>query len=84
MTSYPPEIEQFVQHQVASGKYPSREAFAIEAARRVMEYESARDLVKADIDAARAEVDLGFEDDWDPEEIKRELIERFDEHGQPR
>lgn len=84
MTSYPPEIEEFVQSQVALGKFPSREAFAIEAARRLMAFEAARERVKVDVQMAIDQVALGLEEEWDPEENKQDLIERLNEQGLPR
>jgi hypothetical protein len=84
MTSYPPDIERFVQTQLTSGKFPSRAEFEIAAARCFMACEEARERVRADVQAALDEVALGLEEEWDPEEDKRYLIERLDEHGRPR
>jgi hypothetical protein len=84
MATYPPELEQYVQQKLANGEFRDREEFAVEAARLYRELEIRHQQLKDDIQAAIEESDRGESRPLDIEAIKRQIMEEFDEHGQPR
>ena len=84
MINYPPDLEQFVAEQVATGMFRDREEFAVEAARLYQEMEARRAQLKADIQIAIDEADRGLVAPLDIEEIQAELIAELDENGRPK
>jgi Arc/MetJ-type ribon-helix-helix transcriptional regulator len=73
MSAMPPDIEQYVAHQISIGKYPSRAALEIDAIRLHREMEQRQARLKADVQAAIDEIEQGVEEPFDIEEIKRDL-----------
>jgi putative addiction module CopG family antidote len=74
MVPYPPEIEEYVQQKVLSGRFRSREELAVEAMRVYRELEMKHAQLKADVRAGIDESDRGLSAPLDIEAIKAELI----------
>ena len=71
-----PELEQFIDEQVKSGRFPSRDA-AIEAAVERMMFEDADldEATLAAIDEAEDQIEAGRHRDW--KEVSAELRARY-------
>jgi|GraSoiStandDraft_4_1057263.scaffolds.fasta_scaffold162793_4 Arc/MetJ-type ribon-helix-helix transcriptional regulator len=83
MASYPPDLELYVQATVASGKFRTRDEFAIEAARLYREIETRHQQLKTDVQAAIDEADRGESEVLDIDSIKQELVDELDSRGRP-
>ena len=81
MAAYPPDLEQYVQATVASGKFRTRDEFAVEAARLYRDIDARHQQLKADVQAAIDEADRGQCEPLDMAAIKRELAEEVDPQG---
>ena len=84
MSTYPPDLAQYIQTKVASGAFRSQDEFAIEAARLYRDLEDRHARLKSDVQAAIDEADRGECEPMDIEAIKAELMAEIDENGQPR
>lgn len=84
MSSFPPDLEAYVDSKLQSGAFSSRDDLTTEALRLYRHWDEQRQQLKADIDAAREQFDRGEFAEWDPEAIKQELIGELDEQGNPR
>ena len=84
MSSYPPDLAQYIQTKVSSGEFRSQDEFAIEAARLYRDLENRPARLKSDVQAAIDEADRGECGPMDIETIKAELMAELDENGQPR
>jgi putative addiction module CopG family antidote len=67
----PPDLEQFVQDQVASGLFPTR-AGVIEAGLRILREQYAE--LKASLAEAQAEIDRGEGTPFDPVAVLKEVL----------
>jgi putative addiction module CopG family antidote len=83
MLSYPPDLEQYVQAAIASGKFRSRDEFAVEAAKLFREVEGRYQQLKSDVQAALEEANAGKSEPLDIADIKRELANEIDISGRP-
>ncbi len=83
MSNYPPDLENYVQQKIASGEFQSVEEFAIVAARLYREMESREAELKAQIDAAIAEVEAGNCAPMDFDELTAELMAELEKKGIP-
>ena len=79
--AFPPDLEAYVQQEIAAGRFQSREEFALTAARTYREMDERRKQLKADIEAAIAEADAGLCEPLDIEELKKEILANMDDHG---
>ncbi len=84
MSTYPPDLESYVQQKIASGEFESVDEFAIEAARVYREIETREAELKAKINAALAEADAGLIAPLDIDEIKNELRAKLKSNGRGR
>lgn len=84
MSTYPPDIEAYIEQKVASGQFRSRDEFAAEAARLYREMEVRRASLKADIAAAIDESERGLSAPLDIEAIKAELVDEIGPDGLPK
>ena len=84
MIAFPPDIEAYVQHKIASGQFHSREELAAEALRVYRDMEQRHAQLKADIQAALIQVRNGNSAPLDIEAIQAELLEELDANGQPK
>jgi Arc/MetJ-type ribon-helix-helix transcriptional regulator len=84
MISFPPDIEAYVQEKIAPGQFHSREEIAVEALRVYRDMEKRHAELKADIQAALAEVRNGGSEPLDIAAIQAELLEELDDHGRPK
>lgn len=84
MSTFPPDLEAYVELKIQSGAFNSREEFEVEAFRAYRHLEEQRKQLKADIDAALDESRKGHVAELDIEAIKQELIDELDEQGNPR
>jgi Arc/MetJ-type ribon-helix-helix transcriptional regulator len=82
--AFPPDLEAYVQQEIAAGRFQSREEFALTAARAYRDFDERRKQLKADIEAAIAEADAGLCEPLDIEQIKAELMAELDWNGQPK
>lgn len=83
MSSLPPDLEAYVEQQLASGQFGSRDELTIEAVRLLREVHERRRQLKSDIQAAIDEADRGLSRPFDLEAIKAELNAEFDAKGLP-
>jgi putative addiction module CopG family antidote len=83
VTSFPADLEEYIQTKVASGEFRSREEFAAEALRLYRDLERRREQLKSDIQAALNEADRGESQPLDIEEIIEELNVELDSNGRP-
>ena len=83
MSTYPPDLESYVQQKIASGEFESAEQFAVVAARFYRRLEQRRDELKASIDAAIAEIDTGECGPIDFDELTAEVMAELDKKGLP-
>ena len=83
MSSLPPDLEAYVEQQLASGEFGSRDELTIEALRLLREVQEKRRQLKSDIQAAIDEADRGLSRPFDLEAIKAELNTEFDAKGLP-
>jgi Arc/MetJ-type ribon-helix-helix transcriptional regulator len=81
MATYPPDLEQYVQATVSSGKFRTRDEFAVEAARLYREIEVRHQQLRADVQAAIDEAERGQSEPLDMAAIKQELAEEVDPQG---
>jgi hypothetical protein len=81
MISYPADIEAYIQGKLASGEFPSHEAFATAAARLYRELEATREELLADIRAGVAEADQGLCEPLDIAALKAEILANMREDG---
>jgi len=84
MSELSPDLEQYVQQQVASGRFASPEEFALEAMRLYRELETRHEALKGDIDAAIEQSEKGQSEPLDVDCIKKELTDELDEQGRGR
>ena len=78
------DLEQYVQQKVASGRFASREEFALEAMRVYRELEASHESLKGDIQAAIEQSEKGKSELLDLDAIKKELTGELDEQGRGR
>ena len=81
MSTYPPDLEAYVQQKIAAGDFSSREELTIEAVRLYREVERKRAQLKSDVQAAIDEADRGLCEPLDIEAIKAELENELDSRG---
>ena len=81
MSGLSPDLEQYVQHKVASGQFASPEEFAREAMRLYRELESRHESLKGDVQAALEQAEKGQSEPLDVDSIKAELTDELDEQG---
>ena len=84
MSELSPDFEQYVQQKVASGRFASREEFALEAMRVYRELEARHESLKGDIQAAIEQSVKGKSELLDLDAIKKELTGELDEQGRGR
>lgn len=84
MSSYPPDLEHYVEQKIQSGEFSSRDDFAAEAVRLYRQIEERHRRLKADIDMAQQQVAQGATAPLDLDALKNELLDQLDEQGNPR
>ena len=84
MNSFPPDLEQFVRHEVASGRYPSADEVVWDGLRLLQERERHSEELRAAVRLGLDQLSNGEYTDYDDdalrdrfEEIKREGRERL-------
>ena len=80
---FPPDIEQFVQQELASQEYQSRDDVVLDALRVLRELKTRHQELRDDVQAAIAQADRGEVAPLDIAAIKSELTQELDEQGQP-
>jgi len=70
LDSYPPELQQFVARELASGKYPSEEDVVCAGLRLLQEREARLQALREDIRPALEQLDRGEGKPLDAESIK--------------
>ncbi len=83
MSALPPDLEAYVEQQLASGQFGSREELTIEAVRLLRDVQEKRRQLKSDVQAALDEADRGLSGPFDLDAIKAELNAEFDAKGIP-
>ena len=81
-SSLPPDLETFIQHEVASGNYPSPEEVISDGLRLLRErklYE-----LRRDIDAGLAQLERGESIELEDDEALREFFEDIKRRGRER
>ena len=82
--TYPPELEQFVQQELANGRYQSEDELVIAALSVFREMKQRHDELRRDVQRSIEQADRGEVEELDIDAIKAELTEELDEKGQPR
>ncbi len=82
MSTFPPDIEAYVQQKIASGQFHSRDELAVEAVRVYRALEAKHAQLKSDVQAAIDESDRGLSVPLDIEAIKAQLMAELDGSGQ--
>jgi Arc/MetJ-type ribon-helix-helix transcriptional regulator len=75
--SYPPEIEEFVQQELATGEYRGEGDLINQALSVYRELKLRHDLLRADVAHAISQADSGDVAPLDIEAIKSELMEEL-------
>ena len=83
MSTYPPDLESYVQQKIASGEFQSVEEFAVVAANFYRRLEERKAELKASIDAAIAEIEAGECGPIDFDELTAEVMANLDKKGLP-
>jgi antitoxin ParD1/3/4 len=76
----PADLEQFVQQELARGKYQSRDEIIVEALTLFQEYERRRQQLQADIQLGLDQLDRGEYTEYDEQGLD-ELFERIKTEG---
>lgn len=76
--AYPPDVLQFVQGSLESGKYASEDDVLVAGVRALREVTQRRQSLRDDIEAALVEIDAGQGEPWDVDRIKAELLAQLD------
>ena len=79
-----PDLRDFVQREVASGKFRTREEVVSEGLRMLRERERQRDALRADILAGIEQLDRGEGAVIDSPEAQDALVSRIAAHGTSR
>ena len=79
MSELSPDLEQYVQQKVASGRFASREEFALEAMRVYRELEARHESLKADVQAAVEQSEKRQSQPLDIDGIKKDYVSPPDE-----
>ncbi len=79
--SFPPELAQFVQQELANGKYQSEEEMLCEGLRLLREREQRVEALRADLMPALEQLDRGEGKELDVEDIKARGRKRLAERG---
>lgn len=77
MSTYPPEIEAYVQSKIASGEFASREQFAVEAAKIYRDLEVQAGELRAEVQARLRRAGKGFSHVLDRDALKQEARQKF-------
>lgn len=79
MPSLPPDLEQFVLDQIATGKYQSSADVLCDAVRLLRDRELRREELRREIDMGIAQLDSGDSFDVESEEELASLFEDIEE-----
>ena len=79
--SIPNELRQFIEGEVACGKYRSEEEVVAEAIALLRERERKRDAIRKDIQVGLDELDRGDRKTMDIEDVKARGRQRLSERG---
>ncbi len=79
--TYPPELEQFVQQELATGKYQSETELVNRALEVYRELKLRHDTLRADVETAIAQADRGEAKPLDIEEVIARGTERLSKEG---
>ena len=72
----PPELEQYVQQEIAGGQYRSERELILDAVRVLRELKSRHESLRQDVQLAITQSDRGESEPLDMEEIKTEARKR--------
>ena len=81
--TYPPELNEFVQQEIARGAFGSEEELVINAVSALREMKLRNEQLRRDVCEAIDQADRGEVAPLDIDEIKTELMNEIDERGQP-
>ena len=79
--TYPPELEQFVQQELANGRYQSEDELVIDALTVFREMKQRHEELRRDVQQAIAEADSGETKELDIEEVIARGCERLADEG---
>ena len=82
MATYSPDLQQFVQDQLATGEFRDEEDLMQQALTVYRELRTRHDTLRADIESAIAQANRGEVAPLDIDAIKAELTNELDEAGQ--
>jgi len=83
-TVIPPELEAFVESEIASGKYRSREEVLTEALRLLREREGKLERLRTDLQAGLNELEAGEMIEISDEQEQRQFFEAIQRRGNER
>lgn len=77
MTTLTPDLQQFLDQQVAAGKFASSDAAVAEAVRQMKNREEKLAWLRREIQIGIDELERGEGTPWDVEELKAELRQKY-------
>ena len=80
--TYPPELEQFVQQELANGRYQSEDELVIDALTAFREMKQRHDDLRRDVQRSIEQADRGEVEPWDIDTILAEAHRRYAERKQ--
>ena len=81
---YPPELQQFLDEELASGQYESESELVIQALRVYRELKTRHESLRKDVETAIVAADRGQVAPLDIDAVKSELTDELDESGRPK
>ena len=76
--SYPPDVRQFLEEQLASGEYHTEEELLVEALRTLRVVADHHRRLHVDVQMGLIELDQGKGESWDVDSLKNELGQQLD------
>ena len=80
--TYPPELEQFVRHELETGAYHSEDELLVAGVRALHELKQRYEALREDIRVAIEELDRGEGQPLDMDAIKAEVSQALDNQHQ--
>lgn len=78
----PPDLGQFVDNAIESGRYHSEDELILAAVEALRELTEHQDALRRDVQDAITSIDAGLGQPWNPEEIKAQLRWESDSNAQ--
>ena len=80
-STYPPELEQFIKRELASGQYQNEDELLVEALKAFRELKTRHDELRADVERSIEQADRGEVAALDMGALKQKLQDELGETG---